>query len=164
MLDEVKGNVKRGVYLQKKNRTKKEASVFCLESVAMNTPSQDACNRNNGRGPPQQYRPFHPYKNRRNNNFKQNNNFRNNRFNGPGDGTNEMNPNNFSPQGFSSPIVRNAGGGGGEHFNNYRNNRNGGNGNYRNDGYKNRKNFTPFKVGSLANRDFNLVLIVFHIL
>lgn len=109
----------------------------------MDTPSQDSFNRNNGRGPHQPHRPFHPYKNRRNNNFQQNNHYRNNRFNGPADG-----PNNFAPQGFSSPIVRN-GGGGGEYFHNYRNNRNGGTANYRNDGFRNRKNFTPFKVRRL---------------
>lgn len=116
-------------------------------SAQMNTPSQDSYNRNDGRGQQQPHRPYHPYKNRRNN-FQQNNNFRNNRFNGAGDGSNEMNPTSFVPQGFSSPIVRN--GGGGEYFHNHRNNRNGGHGNYRNEAFRNRKNFTPFKVGRLA--------------
>lgn len=125
----------------------------------MDTPSQDSYNRNNGKGQQQQqHRPFHPYKNRRNNNFQPNNYHRNNRFNGPGDGNSEINPNNFVPQGFSSPIVR---GGGGENFHNYRNNRNGGNGNFRNDGFRNRKNFTPFKVSGLAISDTIIHFVFF---
>lgn len=128
----------------------------------MDTPSQGSYNGNNSRGQQQLHRPFHPYKNRRNN-FQPNNHYGNIRFNGTGVGANEMNPTSFVPQGFSSPIVRH-GGAGGEYFHNHRNNRNGGNGNYRNDGLRNRKMFTPFKVGSLGGRAYFVLIEIIEFL